>query len=432
MRRRQIQLMRVVQVANFYGPRSGGLRTAVDRLGAEYCARGHDVFLVVPGRHSEWVQLPSGVIRISLPAKLIPFTGGYRAVLPGPVTSLLEQLAPDALEVSDRLTLRSLGGWGRRHDVATVMISHERLDRLVGQILPAAAARSIADAANRRSAASYDAIVCTTAFARQEFERIHAPNVLTVPLGVDLDQFHPRRHSASVRQQWARPEQTLLVHCGRLSVEKHAHRSIDTVAALQDSGVDARLVVVGEGPLRARLERQAARLPVDFTGYIGCRDTVATILASADVTGLVSGEPVPAGFGQLGGAPAARVVPVFITVDPARDTLFLNFEGMRVRTGKDVEDIRSAVERRCRDIGHRIAAVVNYDNFRIDPEQVDGYAAMVRQLEESCYTEVSRYTSSAFLRMKLGDALERAGVKPHLFERAELDTRPGTRNMGSG
>lgn len=121
-----------------------------------------------------------------------------------------------------------------------------------------------------------------------------------------------------------------------------------------------------------------------------------------------------------------------ISFDPARDTLFLNFEGMRVRTGKDVEDIRSAVERRCREIGHRIAAVVNYDNFRIDPEQVDGYAAMVRQLEESCYTEVSRYTSSAFLRMKLGDALERAGVKPHLFERAELDARPGTRNMGSG
>ena len=92
--------MRVVQVANFYGPRSGGLRTAVDRLGAEYCAEGHDVFLVVPGRSSEWRELPSGVVRISLPARLIPFTGGYRAVLPGPVTSLLGQLAPDALEVS--------------------------------------------------------------------------------------------------------------------------------------------------------------------------------------------------------------------------------------------------------------------------------------------------------------------------------------------
>ena len=102
--------MRVVQVANFYGPRSGGLRTAVDRLGAEYRAEGPEVFLVVPGPHSGWRELPSGVVRISLPARLIPFTGGYRAVLPGPVTSLLGQLSPDALEVSDRLTLRSLGG----------------------------------------------------------------------------------------------------------------------------------------------------------------------------------------------------------------------------------------------------------------------------------------------------------------------------------
>jgi alpha-1,6-mannosyltransferase len=278
--------MRVVQVANFYGPRSGGLRTAVDRLGAEYCALGHEVYLIVPGpscQGAEHQLLDSGVRRISLPARQIPFTGGYRAVLPGPITDLLAQLRPDALEVSDRLTLRSLGPWGRRRGVATVMISHERLDRLAGQFLPSRAARALADVANRRTAANYDVIVCTTAFAREEFDRIDVPNVVTVPLGVDLEQFHPRRRSALVRSRWATPAQTLLVHCGRLSVEKHAHRSIDTVAALRDSGMDARLVVVGEGPQRAKLERQAARLPVQFTGFIGCRDTVASILASADV-----------------------------------------------------------------------------------------------------------------------------------------------------
>lgn len=276
--------MRVVQVANFYGPRSGGLRTAVDRLGAEYAAAGHEVFLVVPGCCADHQQLPTGVTRITLRARLIPFTGGYRAVLPGPVTALLRGLAPDAIEVSDRLTLRSLGGWGRRHGVETVMISHERLDRLIGQVLPRRTARALADVANRRTASNYNTVVCTTAFARTEFERIDATNVVTVPLGVDLDQFHPRLRSLGLRHRWAEPGQTLLVHCGRLSVEKHAHRSIDAVAALRNSGVDARLVVVGEGPLRQRLQRQAAGLPVHFTGYIECRDTVAGILASADVS----------------------------------------------------------------------------------------------------------------------------------------------------
>jgi alpha-1,6-mannosyltransferase len=66
-------------------------------------------------------------------------------------------------------------------------------------------------------------------------------------------------------------------------VEKRADRSIDAIAALCDAGVDARLVVVGDGPLRPRLQRQAAGLPVNFTGFISSRYTVAGLLASADV-----------------------------------------------------------------------------------------------------------------------------------------------------
>jgi alpha-1,6-mannosyltransferase len=275
--------MRVVQVANFYGPRSGGLRTAVDRLGAEYYAAGHSVFLIVPGPTATQTTVPSGVVRISVPARRIPFTGGYRAVMPWPVTALVESLNPDAIEVSDRLTLRSLGRWGRRHHVTTVMISHERLDRLAGLVLPPRSARRLADFANRRTADNYDTVVCTTGFAREEFDRIGATNTITVPLGVDLETFHPRCHSALLRREWADPHQLLLVHCGRLSVEKRADRSIDAVGALRDSGIDARLVIAGEGPMRARLERQAAGLPVAFTGFIDCRHSVAALLASADV-----------------------------------------------------------------------------------------------------------------------------------------------------
>jgi alpha-1,6-mannosyltransferase len=203
--------------------------------------------------------------------------------MPGPVRTLLAALRPDTLEVSDRLTLRSLGRWGREQGTTTVMISHERLDRFAGQLLPRRTAQKFADFANRRTAANYDTVVCTTGFAREEFDRIGATNTVTVPLGVDLETFHPCRRSALVRRRWAEPAQTLLIHCGRLSVEKRADRSIDTLAALCDLGVDARLVVVGDGPLRTRLQRQAARLPIDFTGFISNRYTVAELLASADV-----------------------------------------------------------------------------------------------------------------------------------------------------
>jgi propionate CoA-transferase len=65
--------------------------------------------------------------------------------------------------------------------------------------------------------------------------------------------------------------------------------------------------------------------------------------------------------------------------------------------------------------------VVNYDNFRINEDLFDRYAEMVSDLGQHHYTHVTRYTLSAFLRAKLGGALEKVGVKPHLFERKEMN-----------
>ncbi len=276
--------MRIVQLANFYGPRSGGLRTALHHLGAGYAGRGHEVVLVVPGPRSQECTLPGGVHRITLAAARIPGTGGYRVVDPWRVQDLLGGLAPDAVEVSDRLTLRTLGSWAHRHDVASVVISHERLDRLLGQVLPARAARALADVANRRMAASYGTVVCTTSFARREFDRIGASNVVQVPLGVDLETFHPRVRDPQLRVALAQGADTLLVHCGRLSPEKRVERSIDTLVQLLERGQRARLVVAGDGPRRAALQRRARGLPVRFLGFLPDRRQVARLLGAADVS----------------------------------------------------------------------------------------------------------------------------------------------------
>ena len=105
--------------------------------------------------------------------------------------------------------------------------------------------------------------------------------------------------------------------------------------------------------------------------------------------------------------------------DRSKDIMFLNFEGLSVRTKADIEHIHQVVVSHLQPIGHKVAAVVNYDNFSISPELLDGYAAMVRSLVERYYLEVTRYTTSAFMRAKLGAALEAAHVAPHLFESSE-------------
>ena len=276
--------MRIVQVANFYGPRSGGLRTALNHLGAGYAARGHEVTLVVPGPHRSSTILPGGVYRMTMPAPAIPGTGGYRLLDRHRVRRLLRDLHPDHVEVSDRLTLRGLGRWADLMGASSVVISHERADRLLKQLgLPTRPARWVADRLNERLAGQFDAVVCATAFAQAEFDRIDTP-VYRVPLGVDLDTFTPVRRDPRLRASLAEGAQMLMVHCGRLSPEKHPERSIDTAAALHEQGMRVRLVVAGDGPRRRALEHRARGLPVTFVGFLQRRTDVARLLAAAEVS----------------------------------------------------------------------------------------------------------------------------------------------------
>ncbi len=277
--------MRIVQVANFYGPRSGGLRTALVQLGAGYATAGHEVVRVVPGPRRQSEVLPDGVVQLTVPAPRVPWTGGYRVIDPGRVERVLGGLRPDVVEVSDRLTLRRLGGWAARRGIRSVAISHERLDRLLGQVgLDPRTARRWADRLNARTAAGHDAVVCTTRFAEAEFTRTGAGNVVRVPLGVDLNVFAPARRDERLRARLATAGEHLIVHCGRLSPEKHAERSIDAVAGLNRAGARARLVFAGDGPSRPALQRRAEGLPVTFLGFMHDRRRVAGLLATADLS----------------------------------------------------------------------------------------------------------------------------------------------------
>ena len=114
-----------------------------------------------------------------------------------------------------------------------------------------------------------------------------------------------------------------------------------------------------------------------------------------------------------------RDLPSRISYDAERNVLFLNFEGLRVRNEHDVEAVQDAVEKRCKRIGRFVNVVVNYDSFRIDDSVLDAYAKMIRYMEQTYYIKVTRYSTSAFMRAKLGEELGKRNVAPHVFETAE-------------
>ena len=105
--------------------------------------------------------------------------------------------------------------------------------------------------------------------------------------------------------------------------------------------------------------------------------------------------------------------------DTEKNILFINFERLRVASMADVTALEREVEALIGPLGHRVYAIVNYDHFEIAPEVEDEYAAMVKRLEEHFYTRVTRFSTSGFLRAKLGAALKRRDVAPHVYESAE-------------
>ena len=139
---------------------------------------------------------------ITLRAPRVPFTGGYRVLWRRRrLARLLADLRPDALEVSDRTTLRWTGAWAREHGVPAVMVSHESVTALLKltllRLTRLGLDRAVADWLNRRTARAYHRVICTTGWAAAEFGRIGAGNLVRVPLGVDLDTFSPASGAGS-------------------------------------------------------------------------------------------------------------------------------------------------------------------------------------------------------------------------------------------
>jgi propionate CoA-transferase len=104
----------------------------------------------------------------------------------------------------------------------------------------------------------------------------------------------------------------------------------------------------------------------------------------------------------------------------AEDNLFfVNFEGFKIRSHQEIDDVEQMVGSILSPLGKKVYTIVNYDNFSITSELLTPYTEMVKRLCERYYSGVTRYTTSAFLRMKLGDELEKREVASHIYESSE-------------
>jgi alpha-1,6-mannosyltransferase len=271
--------MRIAQLANFVGPASGGMKTAISALGSGYVEAGCERLLVIPGPTDAVTSTELGdVVQVRAPR----VGGGYRLIVePWRVIDVLERYAPDSVELSDKLTLLPVARWARKNAVNSVLFSHERLDDMMAMRtgLDRGAKVSIG-VLNRLLVRSVDTIVVTSRYAQREFQAAADAAgcaMERVPLGVDLETFRPHRLPRRVDGILR------LVHVGRLSREKSPHLAVATAVELHRRGVPLLMDVDGDGPHTDELRALAGSAPVTFRGYVDDRDLLSRRVAAADV-----------------------------------------------------------------------------------------------------------------------------------------------------
>jgi propionate CoA-transferase len=106
------------------------------------------------------------------------------------------------------------------------------------------------------------------------------------------------------------------------------------------------------------------------------------------------------------------------TYHSADNVFFINLENYYVKTTEEIQRMKEVVEGTLAPLGKKVHTIANYDNFNVSPDLVDEFSDMVKHVTKF-YATVTRYTTSTFLRMKLGDELQKRGVAPHIYESRE-------------
>jgi glycosyltransferase involved in cell wall biosynthesis len=262
-------------------------------------------------------------------------------------------------------SLRALIGWFREHRY-DVVNTHSSTDSWLaalallrlGRPFPLVRTRHISAPVSRDPLTRWlytraAARVVTTgeALRRQlvERNRYAAAKIESVPTGMDAGRFRPGERTASRVRAGQPPDRALVGIVATLRSWK-GHRHLLEAMKLLPGTVD--LVIVGDGPQRAALEKQVARLGLSMrVRMVGHHDDVLPWLRALDVFALPSyaNEGVPQALVQamLVGLPcvttAAGSIPEL--AEHERTALVVPLE--------DPQALAAAIERLARDAGLR-------------------------------------------------------------------------------
>lgn len=273
--------MRLTLVSETYFPQVNGVSRTLDRL-VRFCrSQGDEVQLLVP-RYHEPPELPEGVSMDSWPSLPLPF---YREVVlplatPGGVRRKIEQFRPDLVHIATE------GPFGRaalkaceRLQLPIVSSYHTHFPQylqLYGASFLTPLAWRYLRGFHNRTRMTY----CPTDSTSRLLKEHGFAAVDVWGRGVDSERFNPGKRSLEVRRALGiGDDEIVLTYAGRLAAEKNLDILMQTWQRLTLD--NCRLLLIGDGPLRRRLEELSDKRVV-FAGYRHGEE-LATLYASSEL-----------------------------------------------------------------------------------------------------------------------------------------------------
>ena len=254
--------MKVAIVTESFLPQVNGVTNSVLRVVEHLSSLGHEALVIAPesiGGPKEYCG--ARVKRVpALPLNSLLKIGMPIAVPSRKLEYLLDGFAPDLLHLASPFVLGAYSARiAKRLEIPTLSVyqtdiagfarhyglnmAHSSLQKIVGKIH-----------------SSTDRTLAPSTAACQDLLKFGVPNVHLWRRGVNTTLFSPEKKSASLRHSWSAEGKIIVGYVGRLANEKR----INDLAVL-DKDPQVQLVIVGDGPIREKLQRE---LPdTIFTGF---------------------------------------------------------------------------------------------------------------------------------------------------------------------
>ncbi len=252
--------MKVVIVTESFLPQINGVTNSVIRVARHQRDLGHDVTIVAPTRPGlEFEGIPVYIVP-SIP--LVKFAVGIPSLA---LTALLDRLDPDLLHVASPFALGAQAiAYAQRKSIPSVAIYQTDVSGYLHRY-GIAVAKPMIDRLIMNTHNAATLTLAPTPTAKAALAELGVTNVAVWGRGVELDGFHPNNRftdeAAVFRRQHAPHGELIIGYVGRLAAEKQVHRFRELLTI-----PNTRIVLVGDGPDRARLE---SLFPVDRVSFLG-------------------------------------------------------------------------------------------------------------------------------------------------------------------